>query len=243
MSNYITIKNDSSLSDGIGFIHTWIEIENPGYDPTYFSFSNSTNTSLGGHDAVGEMTNQQMEDRISTTQIRIKITNQQYSDLIKNIEAFQKNIPNYDIFPDNEGDFNCTTAVGYVLAQSDIHYLDGLQNPFAVSNRINNTEKIPFTDDMDPTKTPSSDPIISLETVLDFKDQYDDLRSFLDDKTRERLDLIAQYDPALKLILETGDVIEHDLSDFEDYLLENLVDPAPSQLMQFYKDYLEYKKD
>ena len=36
---------------------------------------------------------------------------------------------------------------------------------------------------------------------------------------------------------------EHDLSDFEDYLLENFVDPAPSQLMQFYKDYLEYKKD
>ncbi|MEE8786626.1 MAG: hypothetical protein SOI00_20575, partial [Rahnella inusitata] len=95
---------------------------------------------------------------------------------------------------------------------------------------------------MDPTKTPSSDPIIGLETVLDFKDQYDDLRRFLDDKTRERLDLIAQYDPALKLILETGDVIEHDLSDFEDYLLENLVDTAPSQLMQFYKDYLEYKK-
>lgn len=90
MSNYITIKNDSSLSDGIGFIHTWIEIENPGSRPTYFSFSNSTNTSLGGHDAVGEMTNKQMEDRISTTQIRIKITNQQYSDLIKNIEAFQK---------------------------------------------------------------------------------------------------------------------------------------------------------
>ncbi|QUT15101.1 hypothetical protein [Rahnella inusitata] len=37
MSNYIN-KNDSSLSDGIGFIHTWIEIENPGSDPTYFSF-------------------------------------------------------------------------------------------------------------------------------------------------------------------------------------------------------------
>lgn len=242
MSKYITLMNDSSLTDGIGFIHTWVEIEVPNEEPSYFSFSNSTITSLGGHDSTGSITSEAMVGRPPTTQIRLEITDQQYDALQINISNFINNKPNYDIFPDNEGDFNCTTAVGYVLAQSDIHYLDGLQNPFAVSNRINNTEKIPFTDDMDPTKTPSSDPIISLETVLDFKDQYDDLRSFLDDKTREGLDLIAQYDPALKLILETGDIIEHDLSDFENYLLENLVDPAPSQLMQFYKDYLEYKK-
>ena len=141
MSKYITLMNDSSLTDGIGFIHTWVEIEVPNEEPSYFSFSNSTITSLGGHDSTGSITSEAMVGRPPTTQIRLEITEEQYDALQINISNFINNKPNYDIFPDNEGDFNCTTAVGYVLAQSDIHYLDGLQNPFAVSNRINNTEK------------------------------------------------------------------------------------------------------
>ncbi|WP_198555753.1 calcium-binding protein [Rahnella sp. AA] len=190
--------NDSEILDGVGFIHTWIKLEDPSSGLEYFSFSNSTTSSLAGLDAEGHMTDDLMENRVPTSQIIIEVTDKQYSDIIKNALAFENGKHNYDIFPDNEGDFNCTTAAGYVLSQSGIHYLDGLQNPYAVSNRIDNTDRLPNSNIMDPSKTPKSDPIFSLETALDIKDEIDNIKNYGSDKIIELAGQLSSYIPTLK---------------------------------------------
>ena len=201
--------NYSSLWDRIGFVHTWIKYDGEDGRTKYFSFSAGTTLDTAGNilfdiDNVGLITNDKMQDRVPTTQISIEITEQQYNNLIINIASFEGNKVNYDILPDEEGDFNCTTAAGYVLSQSGIHYLDGLQNPYAVSNRIDNTDRLPNSNIMDFSKTPKSDPLSPLETTLAIKD---DIHNYDLDRIINLAEQLFSYITMFKSELDKSDHI------------------------------------
>lgn len=136
----VTIKNDSSLVDRIGFVHTWLTLNIPGATK-YFSFSNSDGLSLIGFDSPGKSSvEEHLKKRPPTEDHTINITEIQYVVLNKEFDDFYKRNPNYDLTPDNEGDYNCVTASRAILQAAGIHYLDGIQTPFGVKYKIKGGE-------------------------------------------------------------------------------------------------------
>lgn len=135
---YVTVMNDASLTDGQGAVHTWLIIGCPGTSPIVFSFSNSDNTSLVGFDSPGKSSAADMSTRTPSEKHTIGITTNQYNVLKREVNTFYDHHPKYDLTPDNEGDFNCVTAARTLLQLASIDYLNNIQTPFGVKQKIRN---------------------------------------------------------------------------------------------------------
>lgn len=155
----VTILNDASLIDWEGVVHTWLRINGRGVDAVYFSFSNNDKLSTMGIDSPGKSSvNKALKKRQPTEEHSIKINKQQYDALIKESQDFytREPKPNYDLTPDNEGDYNCVTASRTILQFVGIYYLDGIQTPFGVKYKIRSDQSTHI-----------------LENVLNAKDDFD----------------------------------------------------------------------
>lgn len=152
--------NDASLiEEQPGLIHTWLKLDGEGKTTKYFSFSNSDNLSLVGIDSAGiSSVGVELEKRKPSENVTIRITKQQYDMLDRWFDNFytQNPKPNYDLTPDNEGDYNCVTAARTLLQEAGIYYLNNIQTPYGVGKKINGVQ------------TPHN-----LERILSTRDDFD----------------------------------------------------------------------
>ncbi|VFS92170.1 Uncharacterised protein [Raoultella planticola] len=131
----VTIKNDSLFTNGQGAIHTWLELSDGSSDVVYFGF---TPTDLGYFNNKGSLdSGDYLKQRVSSEQLTIGITAEQYGSMAKAISKFEKSSPLYDLIPDGDGsDFNCTTAASFILKSAGIDFLDSVQSPFGVAAKL-----------------------------------------------------------------------------------------------------------
>lgn len=202
MSYTIKIKNDASLIDGNGFVHTWLEytvVDDDGNIKTeFFSFSSPDAGTFFGADSTGIFTNKAMDGRPASQEISLRISDEQHELLINNIEKFKNSGSNYDLTPDGNGDYNCTTAVAKVLSDSGIHLMDNVNTPFGVADLYeqiykNNSKDGPI-DYNDSLNTYNNSYI---DAFLDSKQNLDDaIESFLMPELKYLNELSLKY-PAL----------------------------------------------
>ncbi|MFK3661946.1 hypothetical protein ACI2I2_15735, partial [Scandinavium sp. NPDC088450] len=137
MKNTITIKNDSSFTNGDGVVHTWLILNSDGKETLRFGFTPSEGN--GYFNVEGEVDiDDYLRTRNFSQSLTLEISDEQYDKISNSIDVFSSNIPMYDLIPDGNGgsDFNCTTAVDFILKSAGIDILDGVQSPFGVAGRI-----------------------------------------------------------------------------------------------------------
>ncbi|EMX4958199.1 hypothetical protein AAG778_003348 [Raoultella planticola] len=145
MSYTVTIKNDSLFTNGQGAVHTWLELSDGSSKVIYFGF---TPTDLGYFNNKGLLDGDNyLKQRISSEQLTIGITAEQYGSMAEAISKFKNFPPLYDLIPDGDGsDFNCTTAASFILKSAGIDFLDSVQSPFGVAAKINGNNDYTIND-------------------------------------------------------------------------------------------------
>ncbi|HGH5980867.1 TPA: calcium-binding protein, partial [Kluyvera georgiana] len=202
MSYTIKIKNDASLIDGNGFVHTWLEytvVDDDGNIKTeFFSFSSPDAGTFFGADSTGIFTNKAMDGRPTSQEISLRISDEQHELLINNIEKFKNSGSNYDLTPDGNGDYNCTTAVAKVLSDSGIHLMDNVNTPFGVVDLYEQIYKNNSKDDpIDYNDSLNNYNNSYIDAFLDSKQNLDDaIESFLMPELKYLYELSLKY-PAL----------------------------------------------
>ncbi|QFG76746.1 hypothetical protein DMB90_12020 [Raoultella planticola] len=111
----------------------------------YFGF---TPTDLGYFNNKGSLDGDNyLKQRISSEQLTIGITAEQYGSMAEAISKFKNFPPLYDLIPDGDGsDFNCTTAASFILKSAGIDFLDSVQSPFGVAAKINGNNDYTMND-------------------------------------------------------------------------------------------------
>ncbi len=172
MSYTVTIKNDSLFTNGQGAVHTWLELSDGSSKVVYFGF---TPTDLGYFNNKGSLDGDDyLKQRVSSEQLTIEITAEQYGSMDGAISDFKESPPLYDLIPDGDGsDFNCTTAASFILKSAGIDFLDSVQSPFGVAAKINGNNDYTIND--------------LVEDVLDAKDVIDNAVSHTYNSIRDKI--------------------------------------------------------
>lgn len=135
----VTIKNDDSVLDGVGFIHTWLSIdgiEGDTWNRILFSFSNSPRHLLKAFPGISTA-EIPLYYRPSKS-LNIPITEQQYMQLKHAVANFYDSTPLYMLFPGHRPNvYNCVTASNAILSQAGINILAHIDKPWVVSDKIN----------------------------------------------------------------------------------------------------------
>ena len=199
MSYTIKIKNDASLIDGNGFVHTWLEytvVDDDGNIKTeFFSFSSPDAGTFFGADSTGIFTNKAMDGRPTSQEISLRISDEQHELLINNIKKFKNSGSNYDLTPDGNGDYNFTTAVAKVLSDSGIHLMDNVNTPFGVVDLYEQIYKNNSKDDpIDYNDSLNNYNNSYIDAFLDSKQNLDDaIESFLMPELYQLNELSKKY--------------------------------------------------
>ncbi|KAL1463777.1 hypothetical protein WDU94_015493 [Cyamophila willieti] len=122
----VTIMNDSALGDFKGAVHTWLAITAPNKPTTYFSFT------TGGRSSVDE----DLKQRRPTEQTTLKISSWQYDQMIRSIDEFYRQRPEYSVIPTDDTTYNCVTAANRILNSAGIHLLDGFKDPVLLGFKL-----------------------------------------------------------------------------------------------------------
>nr|XP_017089929.2 uncharacterized protein LOC108120696 [Drosophila bipectinata] len=122
----VTIYNDNRISDGQGFVHTWLVIEN-GNRKTTFSFSS------GGR--CGRSSASEMGDRGYSDKLEYNVSKSQYDNMITEIEKFYDSCPGYRLLGDL-GKYNCVSSANRILSAGGIGDFSGCKTPMDVQNQI-----------------------------------------------------------------------------------------------------------
>lgn len=256
MSYTIKIKNDASLIDGNGFVHTWLEytvVDDDGNIKTeFFSFSSPDAGTFFGADSTGIFTNKAMDGRPTSQEISLRISDKQHELLINNIKKFKNSGSNYDLTPDGNGDYNCTTAVAKVLSDSGIHLMDNVNTPFGVVDLYEQIYKNNSKDNpIDYNDSLNNYNNSYIDAFLDSKQNLDDaIESFLMPELYQLNELSKKY-PELEPLNEQAqnemDLIFSlsDNSNLDEYeLMQNSALQEISGLLQSkIKDYAELVHD
>lgn len=137
MSYTVTILNDAGLFDFKKTIHTWLKFDGPGTASVYFSFANSDTKSFIGFDSNGRSSiDDSLKKRKSTEKRTLTISKRQYNILVRQVTKFYNDRPQYDLTPEGDGDYSCVTAAAEILRRAGIYYLNDVQSPFGVANKI-----------------------------------------------------------------------------------------------------------
>ncbi|EPP8467996.1 TPA: hypothetical protein ACTXAV_003331 [Raoultella planticola] len=145
MSYTVTVKNDSLLTNGQGSVHTWLELSDGSSNVVYFGF---TPSGFGYFNKTGILDEKNyLKQRVSSEQLTIGITAEQYGSMAEAISKFKTSPPLYDLIPDGDGsDFNCTTAASFILKSAGIDFLGSVQSPFGVAAKINGNNDYTIND-------------------------------------------------------------------------------------------------
>ncbi|HAD9381739.1 TPA: hypothetical protein IAU40_004437, partial [Salmonella enterica subsp. enterica serovar Albany] len=212
MGYQVTIKNDSKPFNNTaeGYVHTWLELDDGQGNKKYFGFTPEDGWFAGnitGKDVVAKVeVDDDLKGRIPTESKTIPLSEAQYQSMRDMINSFPNHNYSYDITPDGDGDYNCTTAVDKVLQSGGVDYLNGLQTPFGVSDLINGT------DDHN-----------ALEDAMDLKDQLD---AWLGDKYEEGMDSLQ--DAVGNILNGAGDWVRDELNRYLDSLTNTSPDATTS---------------
>lgn len=144
----VTIRNDHTLLDGQGFIHTWLVIdgiEGNTIKRSLFSFSNSPHHLLKAFPGISTA-DIPLYYRPSQS-LTIPITELKYNLLKSVIRGFWESNPKYMLFPGDRitGVYNCVTASNRILHSIGINLLAGVNDPRDVVDKIEE-EKAKITD-------------------------------------------------------------------------------------------------
>ncbi|SUY95225.1 Cyclolysin [Citrobacter freundii] len=210
MGYQVTIKNDSKPFNNTdeGYVHTWLELQDDQGKKTYFGFTPQDGWFEGnitGQDVAGKVeVKKDLENRKPTESKTILLSKDQYDSMLDKVKYLYNYPPSYDITPDGDHDYNCTTAVDKVLQSGGVNYLSGQQTPFGVADLINGT------DDHN-----------ALEDAMDLKDQLD---TWLGDKYEEGMDSLQ--DAVGNILNGAGDWVRDELTRY----LDSLTDVSPDAM-------------
>lgn len=134
--NYkVTVKNDASVRDGQGAVHTWLVVTEPGGKTRTISYTLGAGGAVTNEQA-GSFDNEAQRERKPTEEVTFNITQEQAQAMIKRWGELEKTPPNYDALPDGDGDGNCVTVASDILKAGGVDYLVGIQDPYGVENKI-----------------------------------------------------------------------------------------------------------
>ncbi|EEE9947816.1 hypothetical protein DJ252_23050, partial [Salmonella enterica subsp. enterica serovar Uzaramo] len=209
MKYTVTIMNDSSFTDGHGFVHTWLAYQKGDGEVSYFSFSDN---SLYGKPGV--FTDNDMKGRPTSRTYQLEISESQYNSLLNAIDNFESSNPIYDFTPKGNGDYNCTTASLHVLEQAGIsNPFTNVKTPFGITNTIDNIHP-------DPSMNSAYEYQHAINTVIDSYTQITD--NFIQEFTR----INPQYPGFMEEIHEKLGTMQRDLSD----LLKGIMNGIASEM-------------
>lgn len=137
----VIIKNDDSLTDREGLIHTWLIID--GKDGTkltrsLFSFSNSDISGVYKPSGGSSKALKDLFLRKGTQTFTIPTSEIQYNQLKTAVRNFENKNPQYQLLPGGKRNvYNCVTACGEILHAAGINILQNIDDPREVSGIIN----------------------------------------------------------------------------------------------------------
>lgn len=141
----VHLKNDHSVIDREGMIHTWLIID--GKDGTkltrsLFSFSNNDIWGLSMASGGKSTADKELFLRQATQTLTIPTSEIQYNQLKTAVRNFYNKNPKYQLRPEGtQNAYNCVTACGEILHAAGINILQNIDDPREVCKVINR-EKI-----------------------------------------------------------------------------------------------------
>ena len=137
----VTIKNDAAILDGKALVHTWIELRDSKGKVKVISFSadrwyKALSGKTGHIDTDNELTDLIGRERNTVT---FEIEKWQYDEMISRHNTatnFGKTAPRYDMFRDDDSEYNCVTYSDYILQAGGIDFLKNIQSPHGLRAKI-----------------------------------------------------------------------------------------------------------